>query len=582
MSSWLRPIALVTLAGLAWLAVMWRDRAQAPVTAGDERLSWVATAHQRGVVGYRDPVGAISPTGSHIAYSEGRHVRVVPIGGGAPAMLAAAHGQVRQLAWIDAATVAFEQTGAGPRWWTARVDREALTPLKVGADLRQIAWSRDGRSLAGVAARNDQPQIVRIRADGGTDVVRAAGSSSWPAWMSSTEVACLVTANGLTRLAAPCSSEPIESIPPIDLVGPIAVSPDAATVYVASPNDLGTVDLWAMDLTTRRARRVTHFARDTYAPSTAADGTVLFKTQSYRTFVADISGSAVRQLATFQSETPSWHPTRPLVAVTYGTWRRVVDDAKYPDIAQEIGLVDAGGHWPSTAPTEIIARSESEDQAMTWSPNGKWIALHSHREMSDDVWLRPADGSQPDRRITFLGRGAEVGWPRWSPDGTTILLDGASPTTGRSALFVIGVDQDSGAMTSERREVTTPGFEAEITHGEWMPDSRTIVAVAKELPGRHTIVSVGVGGGPPRVIHRFDSEHDFPGLAVSPDGRTIAFVAPATDGFFQIFRLPASGGVPEQVTRDPVHKTQPAFAPGGDRLAYTVWSYEAQFWTLTR
>jgi Tol biopolymer transport system component len=76
-----------------------------------------------------------------------------------------------------------------------------------------------------------------------------------------------------------------------------------------------------------------------------------------------------------------------------------------------------------------------EDQAMTWSPSGRWIALHSHREQSDDIWLRPVDGSAPDRRITLLGRGAEVGWPRWSPDGSTVLLDGASPGAGRSVLF---------------------------------------------------------------------------------------------------------------------------------------------------
>jgi Tol biopolymer transport system component len=374
--------------------------------------------------------------------------------------------------------------------------------------------------------------------------------------------------------------DPVEPVPDIDAVGPIAFSPDGTTVYFASPNDGGMVDLWAMSRADSRSRRLTSFSRDTYAPSVARDGTLVFKVQSYRTFVAEIAGGVPRQLTTFQAETPSWHPTLPLVAVTYGTWRRVVDDATYPDIAQEIGLVDAGALQPSTQPREVIARSESEDQAMTWSPNGKWIAFHSHREMSDDLWLRPADGRQPDRRLTFLGRGAEVGWPRWSPDGGTILLDGASPKTGRSSLFVVGVDQQSGRVTREMREVDTAGYHGEITHGEWLPDSRTVVAIAKEAAGRHAILSVPAGGGVTRVIHRFETEHDFPGLGVSADGRWIAFVAPAAEGVFQIFRIPASGGTPDQITRDPSHKTQPAYAPQGDRLAYTVWSYEAQFWML--
>ncbi len=596
---------LFTLAVLGVVALLWRSQAETSDPVDDRRLAWVTTARQNGVVGYRDPVGAVSPNGTLVAYTEGRHVRVVPIGGGAPVTVAAAEGQVRHLAWRDESRLVFEDTGAGTRWWTASVGGlAALQPVwpgnKVSAktaydpgkavtlawsvedQLRQLAYSSDGKSLAAIALGSER-QVWHMAADGEEgQIVRTDvdGTPSSLAWMPSGDLGCLVTVRGRTRVAAPCGGELLVPAPDVDAVGPIAFSPDGVTVYFASPNPGGMVDLWAMTLANRQARRLTGFSRDTYAPSVAADGTVLFKTQSYRTFVADIAGGVTRQLTTFQAETPSWHPTLPLVAVTYGTWRRVVDDAKYPDIAQEIGVVDAGDVAPSSSPREVIAQSDSEDQAMTWSPNGKWIALHSHREMSDDVWLRPADGSQPDRRITFLGRGAEVGWPRWSPDGGTILLDGASPKTGRSSLFVIGVDQESGQVTGDMREVGTPGFDGEITHGEWLPDSRTIVAIAKQAPGRHVILALAAAGGEPRIVHRFDTEHDFPGLGMSPDGRWIAFVAPASDGFFQVFRIPASGGTPEQVTRDPSHKTQPSYAPRGDRIAYTVWSYEAQFWTL--
>jgi Tol biopolymer transport system component len=217
---------------------------------------------------------------------------------------------------------------------------------------------------------------------------------------------------------------------------------------------------------------------------------------------------------------------------------------------------------------------------MTWSPNGRWIALHSHREMSDDIWLRPADRSAADRRITSLGRGAEVGWPRWSPDGRLVLFDGANPATGRSVVFVIGVDQDTGEVTTPMREVSIEGLDAEPSHAEWLGGSETIAGIAREAPGRHVIFTVPVTGGPARVIHRFPSEHDLPGLAASPDGRAVAFVQPAPDGYYQIFRLPPDGGPPSQVTFDPSHKTQPAWSPDGGRIAYTVWSYQAQFWTL--
>jgi Tol biopolymer transport system component len=128
--------------------------------------------------------------------------------------------------------------------------------------------------------------------------------------------------------------------------------------------------------------------------------------------------------------------------------------------------------------------------------------------------------------------------------------------------------------------VPVTGFEGDITHGEWMPDSATLMAIAKEGSGRHAILRVPAAGGQAQLIHRFRSEHDLPGLAVSPDGARVAFIAPGFGGWYQIFAIPASGGAPEQLTFDPAHKTQPAWSPDGERLAFTVWSYDAQFWRV--
>jgi Tol biopolymer transport system component len=586
-------VLVAALIGLVWARPTPVDAPEPP------RLTYVATAHQLGVVGYRDPVGAISPDGARLAYSEGRDIRVVALAGGTPMTLARGEGQIRHLVWASSGALVAEDTGAANRWWRYEVAAGERTPLwptlteltaaeaeasvTVRAnDLRQLTVNADGQWIAGLATSKEGPELWKISMDGSrAERKRLEGRPSAPAFMPSGEIACISTTGGRPGVSAPCGETPLSSEPPVDAVGPIAFSPDARSVYFASPGDQGMVDLWSLQRSTRRAQRLTSFKRDTYAPSVAADGTVLFKLQSYRTFVADVaaSGGPTRQLANFQSETPSWHPTSPLIAVTYGTWRRVLDDAKYPDIAQEIGIIPVGD-TAVAAPQSIVAQSDSEDQAMAWSPNGKWIALHSHREMSDDIWLRPADGSAPDRRITFLGRGAEVGWPRWSPNGQLVLLDGAEKQSGRSVVYVIGVNQDSGELTSELREVKAEGFEGELTHAEWLPNGRSVVALAKEGPGRQAIVSVPVAGGRPRFVHRFASEHDFSGLGISPDGRMVAFAAPAPDGRYQIFRVPINGGRPVQITTGPSDKTQPAWSPDGTRIAFTVWSYEAAFWTL--
>jgi hypothetical protein len=115
-----------------------------------------------------------------------------------------------------------------------------------------------------------------------------------------------------------------------------------------------------------------------------------------------------------------------------------------------------------------------------------------------------------------------------------------------------------------------------------MPGSATVIATVKEGPGRHAIFTAPASGGRATVVHRFDTEHDFSGLGVSANGRDVAFAAPATDGFFQIFvKTVGSNSPPVQLTTDRSHKTQPTFAPDGSRVAFTVWSYTAAFWSFT-
>ena len=94
---------------------------------------------------------------------------------------------------------------------------------------------------------------------------------------------------------------------------------------------------------------------------------------------------------------------------------------------------------------------------------------------------------------------------------------------------------------------------------------------------REALVSRGL----PLVVIRGDWAQREAAAFAAVGIAVVAFAAPAPDGYFQIFKKAVIGmSAPIQVTSDPSHKSQPTWSPDGTRIAFTVWSYEASFWSF--
>ena len=525
------------------------------------RLKLVVTAHQFGPVSYRDPLGVISPSGDWLAYSIAHRLFIQRTVGGPVAELPPCNATIRHLTWLpDDRTIVVDSGDPRARWWSYDVamrTRQALWPQKamlIGkslesgksveiplAKLEQLVWSADNRKVAGVAHTATGTELWMLNADGTNgEVLSSSASLAFPAWTPDDRLACLSYSEGSQRLSLPCGVKLSE--PPGVAYGPVAFSPDGKQIYVGVPNTQGTLDLWSRPAAgSGPGTQLTRFANDTYAPSVARTGTVLFKRSDYRTFVAvtPANGGSVTPLALFQSETPNWSPKGDQIALTFGSWRRVVDDFHYPDIAQDIGIIPSAGTTPARAPARVVLASPSEDQSLCWSPNGKWMALHSHKDLSDDVWLQPADGSAEPKLLTHFGRGSETDWPRWSSDGKWVLVAaykrGEAPL--RHVLYLIGVDQSTGAVARPPQEIPLEGFTDEITHAEWASGSEGVVFQAYREGNQQTFYVVPSTGGRPTPVFHFKSDQHVAGFSVSPDGVWIAYVAPASDGYMQLFRV---------------------------------------------
>ncbi|WP_456425832.1 hypothetical protein [Rhodocaloribacter sp.] len=572
------------------------------------RFRYVATVHQTGPVGYRDPLGVISPDGVWLAFAAGPKVGVQRIAGGPVTLFDRVH-RITEIAWLpDSRRFAARdmtpdrkghwlvydlETGTHAPLWPDRSVLRGVSASGTGdgetfeaeaGRLRYLAWSPDGRRVAGVVPGPDGTQVWTLDADGGGARVRVSDQRlTYPAWVPGEDrVACLAFTGERQGFDAACAGLDPRAFGQ-EAYGPIAFSPEGDRLYYAVPDEHGALDLWRRDRPGGPPQRLTRFTRDTYAPSVARDGRVLFKTQDYRTSIATAptDGGPSTAVTTFQAETPSWSRDGTAIAFTYGTWRHATDDFHYPDIAQNLGIVRMDGALPAGAPTTVVRASRSEDQGMDWSPNGKWIVLHSHADGLDDVWLLPADGSAPAHPITRGG--VETGWPRWSPDGRWIVYatEVYEGQTHRTALFLIGIDQETGEVTEAAHEIPI-GRSAEGTAvAVWSPDSERLVFEAETEPGRKGLFIVNREGGTPKLFHTFASDIKYSGVTVSPDFRWAAYVAPAPDGFLQVFRVPLSGGEARQVTFDPTNKTHPAWSPKGDRIAFTVFRYLSHFWLLT-
>ena len=135
-------------------------------------------------------------------------------------------------------------------------------------------------------------------------------------------------------------------------------------------------------------------------------------------------------------------------------------------------MIDLSQATPGRQAARGDRASDSEDQAMTWSPNGKWIAFHTHREMSDDVWLRPADGkaagSAASRSSAAVRRlGGRAGRPTARSCCSTAL----ARATAAPCFTRLASTRRVATVTSDLQEVPAEGFDGEITHAEWLPGS---------------------------------------------------------------------------------------------------------------
>ena len=122
------------------------------------------------------------------------------------------------------------------------------------------------------------------------------------------------------------------------------------------------------------------------------------------------------------------------------------------------------------------------------SPDGKWVAFsvsepsYDEKKEVSDLWIVPADGSAPPRRLTSSKGGESA--PDWSPDSRKLAFSAKREDDEVAQIYVLDV-----AGGGEARRITTSPLAARSP--VWSPDGRSIAFQASQSSGARPRCVVG-------------------------------------------------------------------------------------------
>ena len=263
--------------------------------------------------------------------------------------------------------------------------------------------------------------------------------------------------------------------------------------------DQSAVELWALDLATRKARALTRDGAVNVEPRFSPDGKrIAFVSTSYHgrfhIFVARFDGGSLSDIQRLTGETRS-----PLPRYYYSAIDHEISPAWSPDgsellfVSNRGHIYGTGGFWRMKAEAGAEAREIHYEETAwkarpSFSPDGKRIVYASYLGQAwHQLWVMPAQGGDPFP--LSYGDFDNIN-PRWSPDGEAIAF--ISNRGGNTSLWLQQVE--GGAQ----RQLT-------VKQRRYLQPMGRIVATVLDEHGRETAARVSVTAGDGRAYAPADA-----------------------------------------------------------------------------
>ena len=187
-------------------------------------------------------------------------------------------------------------------------------------------------------------------------------------------------------------------------------------------------------------------------------------------------------------------------------------------------------------PRKEIQRFEGHNVTPDYSHDGKNLAYVSKRGRRFFLCIRSLEAGMEREFPSKLKR---ILYPRWSPDGRSILIAGRDYNSNRYGHYQ--VDPQTGTFTL----VLPPSENFRFNTHEWFHDGNSFYLGRSSRKDKVSQIMLReIISGTEKEIYRMTELGRFR-LACSPDGKWLAFINYAKEGSLRV--IPASGGEPKEL-----------------------------------
>jgi Tol biopolymer transport system component len=263
------------------------------------------------------------------------------------------------------------------------------------------------------------------------------------------------------------------TVPHVHFVESLAPSPDGTRIAFAAQHD-GVVQIATMGIDGTDLRWLTQYTQDirtlliSPTPAWSPDGSrIAYVDPNGQIAAVDVDGSHQTELTSDPGvdQWPAWSPDGSTIA--YSNSPTGLGESGFAD-DQEIRTVPSTGGSPTRLTDDGVW-----DDMPAYSPDGTRIAFIRQ----GSIWLMDPSGQHAHR---LPGQSGDSFFnPRWSPDGSTLVVDryeGARSADDQPLLSVVLIDVASGKATPLRVQV-----ERDHNAAWWLPSGQALL-VSRYVP----------------------------------------------------------------------------------------------------